>query len=1113
MRRLVSRVERLFAVGVLVAGAACTTEKIVYRDKIVEPPTRAVSMAPATSAVTSGTVGATASPAPSVKVMGSNGSPFANASVTFTIASGGGQVSTATVATSAAGLATVGSWTLGNAIGTQTLTASSPSLESVVFTVNAVAGAPARMTIVSGNNQQSAVGSAVQPLVVRVADQFDNPAGGATVAVQVASGGGQLATTSVSTNPQGLASVGGWVLGSTPGANTVTLTSGSAPAVVFTATAAVGGAARLVAASGDGQTGDPGTPLASPLGVRVTDAFGNGVANATVAFTVTGGSGTLSAAQATSNGEGLATANLTLTDAGVAAVTATSASASGAAVTFTASTGPTITGTVTVASDATRATLLRLRGPIATLGRLRGAFAMNAKVAAGSGQSVAAPEERLSAKDAARMIDTRRRLIVSYHPEAFSLPKSAQSYFDGSLRERASTSYYAALADHETDGLLRRREVSPAIAAVRVDVPEGKDLEAVKRVLRQDPRVADVEEDVVMYALDDPPPARWVPRLANQFADLPAFAFAAPSTERYATDPLADLQLWHYRMIDLPRAWRLTTGSSSVRVAIVDTGVRPDHPAVSALLASTGHYDFTDGVTVITSVPQPICGTGTTFSTVRGTAVDAAAPRNVAQDPNDVFRASSTATCWTRSTGGSHGTHVAGTVGSRANDGIGGTGVAWDVQLIAVRVLGIFGGGFTFDIAQGILYAGGLPATYSGATPGFTVQMPAADIMNLSLGSSSPSSVIANAITAASARTLIIAAAGNEGSSSPHYPAAFPEPVSVVALGPDFGLATYTTVGTTVDIAAPGGETSRFWNTAGVLSSTWNFQTGTPNYAFYQGTSMAAPHVAGVAALVKAANPSFTPAQIRARLLNGAIDLGPPGTDNRYGAGLVNAYNSITGTRGPTATTVVRAIDAATGAVAKTVTAGSDGRFSMANLASGSYFIVAGQNEGSDATLGVPGRRLGWYGSSGMGAVAMSGSTVRNVGLSIGTPVEVEPNDATAQANPLAVNAWVSGNLQAPDLRDIYVVRIPVAGTYTFETSGAVGACFAALEVDTQLRLLDQNAIIIDANDDTSFPAASYPGDYCSLISRQLQPGTYFIEVSQVGSDFGSYRLHVRSGS
>ena len=332
------------------------------------------------------------------------------------------------------------------------------------------------------------------------------------------------------------------------------------------------------------------------------------------------------------SGEGLATANLTLTDAGVAAVTATSASASGAAVTFTASTGPTITGTVTVASDATRATLLRLRGPIATLGRLRGAFAMNAKVAAGSGQSVAAPEERLSAKDAARMIDTRRRLIVSYHPEAFSLPKSAQSYFDGSLRERASTSYYAALADHETDGLLRRREVSPAIAAVRVDVPEGKDLEAVKRVLRQDPRVADVEEDVVMYALDDPPPARWVPRLANQFADLPAFAFAAPSTERYATDPLADLQLWHYRMIDLPRAWRLTTGSSSVRVAIVDTGVRPDHPAVSALLASTGHYDFTDGVTVITSVPQPICGTGTTFSTVRGTAVDAAAPRNVAQE-------------------------------------------------------------------------------------------------------------------------------------------------------------------------------------------------------------------------------------------------------------------------------------------------------------------------------------------------------------------------------------------------------------------------------------------------------------------------------------------------
>src|SRR6185503_4184808 len=222
-----------------------------------------------------------------------------------------------------------------------------------------------------------------------------------------------------------------------------------------------------------------------------------------------------------------------------------------------------------------------------------------------------------------------------------------------------------------------------------------------------------------------------------------------------------------------------------------------------------------------------------------------------------------------------HGMHVSGTIGAVGNDGVGTTGINWNVRIRPVRVLDITGSGSFFDIAQGVLYAAGLPAS-DGA--GGTVTAPSrAAIINVSLGSSTNAAVLANAVAAATnAGSLIVASAGNNQTSGNHYPASYPEVLSAVAIGPDLQLASYTNIGQTAGISAPGGGFRFGGGTSGVLSTTWNYVTGTPNYAFYQGTSMAAPHVTGIAALVLAANPGLTNTQIKARLQSTAVHLGAP---------------------------------------------------------------------------------------------------------------------------------------------------------------------------------------------------------------------------------------------
>lgn len=223
-----------------------------------------------------------------------------------------------------------------------------------------------------------------------------------------------------------------------------------------------------------------------------------------------------------------------------------------------------------------------------------------------------------------------------------------------------------------------------------------------------------------------------------------------------------------------------------------------------------------------------------------------------------------------------HGSHVCGTVAQSTNNSVGVTGIAYNCTIMPVKVLNSGGSGSYTQIADGIYWA-----VDHGA-----------DIINMSLGGSSGSSTLQNAVNYAwNNGVVVVCAAGNSSTSAPFYPAAYPVCISVSAIHSGDGLAGYSNYGSTIDICAPGGDgTDRNGDgyMDGVLQNT--FSGTSEGYYFYTGTSMASPHVAGVAALVKAIDPSLTNAEIRTILETTAEDLGTSGWDQYFGNGLVDAY-------------------------------------------------------------------------------------------------------------------------------------------------------------------------------------------------------------------------------
>jgi adhesin/invasin len=259
--------------------------------------------------------------------------------VTFTVTAGNGQLTGASQNTNAQGVATVTSWRVGTAPGTNTVTATATGLATVTFTAIGTAGTPVLIEKTAGDNQSSPVNRPV-PIApkARVADAAGNGVAGVSVNFTVASGGGAVVIGTVVTGTDGTATVGAWILGPTPGTNTLTVSATGLASVTFTATATGGAAVAMLPLSLVTQTGVAGQVAGSPPSVVVRDAQGNPVSGVTVSFSVTAGGGVLTSASQITGTNGTATVG-SWTFGNVAGVNTVVASSTGLPnVTFNATT-------------------------------------------------------------------------------------------------------------------------------------------------------------------------------------------------------------------------------------------------------------------------------------------------------------------------------------------------------------------------------------------------------------------------------------------------------------------------------------------------------------------------------------------------------------------------------------------------------------------------------------------------------------------------------------------------------------------------------------------------------------------------------------------------------
>ena len=321
--------------------------------------------------------------------------------------------------------------------------------------------------------------------------------------------------------------------------------------------------------------------------------------------------------------------------------------------------------------------------------------------------------------------------------------------------------------------------------------------------------------------------------------------------------------------INLPTAWNTTQGSAAVVVAVIDTGILPDHEDIAGSLNLASGYDMISDPAIAND------GDGRDSDpTDPGDAIDA----DECYAGNPALPSS-----W-------HGTHVSGTIGvGKTNNNLGVAGINWNVKLQPVRVLGKCGGTMV-DINDAIRWAAGLPV------PGTPTNPTPAKVINMSLGGASPCSAspaTQSAINDAIGKGVtVVVAAGNESSDAAQFIPASCNGVITVAASDRLGnLATrYSNFGARVDILAPGGDVRQDSDNDGNPDGVLSMVEG--GYAFYNGTSMAAPHTAGVAALLLAQDSTRSPAQILSLLKANALPRTATQCPRPCGAGLLNAQLS-----------------------------------------------------------------------------------------------------------------------------------------------------------------------------------------------------------------------------
>lgn len=379
--------------------------------------------------------------------------------------------------------------------------------------------------------------------------------------------------------------------------------------------------------------------------------------------------------------------------------------------------------------------------------------------------------------------------------------------------------------------------------------------------------------------------------VAARIRALPGILYAVPESiapgSEFAepTDPLYTTSQWNLKSAgggaNLPPAWDITTGKNTLVVAVIDSGVLTTHPELSGRLLSG--YDFISDPT-------------------RANDSDAR-DANAADPGNWVTAAEATAGCAARNSSW-HGTRVASIVAANANNSIGMAGVDWQAKILPIRVSGkcISGAGsYTdSDLKDAIRWAAGL------AVSGVSSNANPAKVINLSLGRPTACSVDVQAAIddARKKGAVVIAAVGNtEGASAlQNSPANCNGVIRVAAVNQGGGLAKYSNRGEAATLSAPGGEYTDplELKTAADGGTTTPLNDGVINGGAV-GTSFAAPHVAGVAALMLALKPKMSPQHVRACMMETARDF-PIGTSFdcdtvTCGAGLLDAGQAISGAR------------------------------------------------------------------------------------------------------------------------------------------------------------------------------------------------------------------------
>ena len=439
-------------------------------------------------------------------------------------------------------------------------------------------------------------------------------------------------------------------------------------------------------------------------------------------------------------------------------------------------------------------------------------------------------------------LNATNRLIVKFSNNA-SLLKYSQSFNEG---------VYTNASGENTDTLrkdvvhLMGREMGHSMKVFRamsggshvIELNQGEmaleDLKILMRQMMKDKVFVSVEPDLKMEAL------------------------AIPNDSRYN-------EQWHYFEstggLNLPDAWDIASGDGIV-VSVIDTGITAHTDLDGNVI---GGYDFISDVT---------------------TAHDGNGRDNDPSDPGDWTRDNECEPGRRGRNSSWHGTHVAGTIAAVTNNQSGVAGVAPEAKLIIARVLGRCGG-FLSDIADAIRWSAGV------SVPGVPSNPNPADVINMSLGGGGAcTSTYQSAINAAvNAGTTVVVAAGNSNANASNFsPASCNNVISVAATSRQGSKASYSNFGSVVDVAAPGGDTRRVDAVLSTINSG-SRNPGSQSYAFNQGTSMAAPHVAGAVALMKSIDDSLSPSNIENILEETSRAF--PARCNQCGSGIVDAHAAL----------------------------------------------------------------------------------------------------------------------------------------------------------------------------------------------------------------------------